>query len=232
MDQHELLDRLRRKDAAAQAEFWREFKDPTFRFIRTMVRVPLVSHPTTKALVEDDSDAHDVLEDTFVAALEGIGKFKGSTAAQLQAWLFTIAKRRTIDFYRAKDRQRFDAVESSAAPAAPTTAAGKRRVRLKAETRAMATEAAAGWQSKSDDGKGLSQIEDAEELSRALKSLTEQQRLAILLRMDGHSFKETGEALGISEAAAKMTYGRGLKELRRLMGSDAEKRSEEVTFNG
>lgn len=67
--------------------------------------------------------------------------------------------------------------------------------------------------------------ETADALERfraALATLPESLRLVVSLRdVDGLSTAETAEALGITEAAAKMRLSRGRRELRAALSSDA-----------
>ena len=49
------------------------------------------------------ADAREVTQDTFVKAYQAIGQFKSQHA--FCAWLFTIARRKCIDFHRAHPRQ-------------------------------------------------------------------------------------------------------------------------------
>ena len=54
-----------------------------------------------------------------------------------------------------------------------------------------------------------------ENVREYLKTLKSEQREIILLRVwGGHSFAEIAEIVGKSEAACKMTFGRGVKKLR------------------
>lgn len=48
----------------------------------------------------NNKDAEDITSQIFLAVLEGLPKYKDN--GHLAAWLFTIARRKTIDFYRKK----------------------------------------------------------------------------------------------------------------------------------
>ena len=60
------------------------------------------------------------------------------------------------------------------------------------------------------------------ELNAALGKLGSKEREAVILRyLEERSVKEVAEALGVSEAAAKMRIGRGLEKLRGLLGGES-----------
>ncbi len=53
--------------------------------------------------VSDIQQAEDLVQDTFLAAAEKIGSFKGNSSPK--TWLFSILNHKIIDFYRKKVRQ-------------------------------------------------------------------------------------------------------------------------------
>lgn len=61
----------------------------------------------------------------------------------------------------------------------------------------------------------------ARRVREALKSLSERQREVVQLRVDAQlAFAEVGEALGITENNAKVTYHHAVRRLRALLGAD------------
>ncbi len=61
-------------------------------------------------------------------------------------------------------------------------------------------------------------------LRQALTRIPERQRSAVLLHTWlGYSFREVGEALGCSEATARVHAHRGRETLRELLGTDSER---------
>ena len=56
-----------------------------------------------RALLGDPSDADDAWQDTFLAALRAWEKL--DPAANVEAWLVTIARRKSIDLIRARNRR-------------------------------------------------------------------------------------------------------------------------------
>ncbi len=225
MDEKLLLDRLRRDDPEARAQLWRDYSDSLFRYICFIVRTPLVTHPSGNRSVIADSDAHDVLVETFLAAFKDIKKFKGK--CKLKTWLYSIATRRAADFYRDEERQRFQleesAIEDDSADIVIQDEIGTHRgplepevgkERIQPKTRALAVRAAISWNSGASDP-GANGITNLILLQSAMSELTAQQRQVIVMQHDGNTYKEIGVALGVSEGAAKMAYGRGIKALQR-----------------
>ena len=51
--------------------------------------------------VRDSASAEDLVQETFLSALKGLGSFKEETSEK--NWLFTILKNKIIDYYRRKD---------------------------------------------------------------------------------------------------------------------------------
>lgn len=239
MDETQLLDRLRRRDPEALALLWQDYSDSLYRFICVIMQTPLVKNPATGEYVRADSDAKDVLADTFIAAHEGIADFKGK--CKLKTWLCGIARRRAAEFYRVEDRQRLlpddspieqDASENAVIPDEIGTSRGSLKPkppkeRLMPKTRALGAQEAANWHSGRNDISGNG-ITEQFLLQTALGELTAQQRQVIVLQMDGNTFKEIGVALGVTEGAAKMAFGRGIKALRKLMTKESADNCAEV----
>ena len=63
-------------------------------------------------------------------------------------------------------------------------------------------------------------LADRDTVARALARVGEERREAVMLHhVMGMSFREIGQALGISEGAAKVRAHRGMRELRGLLGA-------------
>ncbi|MCF7801355.1 MAG: RNA polymerase sigma factor [Candidatus Marinimicrobia bacterium] len=89
-----LFDRLIRREAEALNELVREHQTALYRFILRMVN--------------DQADAQDILQDTFVRVWEKIRSFKGN--ASLKTWVFRIAM--NLSYTHLKRRRRWVALES------------------------------------------------------------------------------------------------------------------------
>jgi len=81
-----LIERARR-DPEAFASLYQQYLSPVYRYLYHRVDNP--------------SDAEDITTQVFLEALEGLRKNRYQKGGNFRAWLFTIARRRAIDFYRA-----------------------------------------------------------------------------------------------------------------------------------
>jgi RNA polymerase sigma-70 factor, ECF subfamily len=72
----ELIERTARGDRAAFASLVQRWRDPLFRYLRSIV---------------PEESAEDALQETFLAVFRGAGGFRGDGSAR--AWLFGIARR-------------------------------------------------------------------------------------------------------------------------------------------
>lgn len=83
------MDRLRRGDQDAFAEFIDSYKETVFLCCRRL------------GLREDEVE--DVASETFMAAYKGLQRYRGR--AELSTWLWSIAYRRAVSFLRKNRRQ-------------------------------------------------------------------------------------------------------------------------------
>lgn len=86
-----LIERLRRGDPEAACEFYELYAPRIHRFILHALAT------------NDDADAEDILQDTFMALAEAIPFFRGQSS--LFTFACAIAHRKTISFIRAKTRR-------------------------------------------------------------------------------------------------------------------------------
>jgi RNA polymerase sigma-70 factor (ECF subfamily) len=83
-----LLDRAVHRDERAFGELWRTYHPSLLRYLRTM-------HADA---------AEDLASETWLGVARSIRNFDGDEFA-FRAWLFTIARRRVLDFRRAMQRR-------------------------------------------------------------------------------------------------------------------------------
>lgn len=188
---------------------------------------------------QDDSDVRDILGMTFLDFFKDIHKFKGN--CRLSTWLYRIAHNNATDFYRAEARNhprpippRSERISGNPAdeenafyakdhiePTIPEEdhfevprkeAAAQESERTKKRHReAMVAGVVTSWTQKENEPLKL-------ELADALSHVKESYREVIELRaVQGKSVEETAEILGITAAAVKMAYMRGLSRLREAM---------------
>lgn len=136
----------------------------------------------------------DLTGEAFAIALERRGQFRGTSVEEERGWLFTIARRLLIDFFRR------GAVERSAL----------RRLGVPDERFAS---------SEIDRVDELAELGSRRrELAAALDRLPLDQRCAVELRIVAElEYAEVAEHLHITEAAARARVSRGLRALRGLV---------------
>jgi RNA polymerase sigma-70 factor, ECF subfamily len=129
------------------------------------------------------ADAEDLTEQTFIEALEGLARYEEQGKAA--AWLFTIARRRVVDHYRAgRPELPFDETLDS-----PLDFAGPEVELLRRERLAQ--------------------------LGRLLAELEEGKLELLQLRfVAGLTYREIGRVVGSSEGAVKVAVYRLLEQLR------------------
>lgn len=133
--------------------------------------------------VGDRADAEDLTEQVFTEALEGLARYE--ERGQGAAWLFTIARRRVVDHYRAR-REELPFDEALDSPLD--------RLGPEAE---------------------VAQRERLAQLGRLVSDLDEEQRELLQLRFVAElSYRDIGEVLGRSEGAVKKAIYRLLDQLR------------------
>jgi RNA polymerase sigma-70 factor (ECF subfamily) len=138
--------------------------------------------------IADQMDAEDLTQEVFEEMTRGIKKLRDPLS--FKTWLCRIALNRVTDFHRRKKRRSFWAVLAVEGPI---------------ETR--------------EDAKSpLEQVQEKEfwrQLHGLVQKMPRKEREAFLLRyVDQLRIREIGEALRISESAAKTHLSRALKKLK------------------
>jgi RNA polymerase sigma factor (sigma-70 family) len=135
-------------------------------------------------------DAEDVLGETFLQVARDISTFEGDESG-FRSWVFTIAHHRLIDARRHSARR---PVELAAEPPEP---------------RGRADDAAE---------EALKRI-GSERVQRILASLSEDQRVVLLLRLVADlSVEDVARAIGKRPGAVKALQRRGLAAVKRALG--------------
>jgi RNA polymerase sigma-70 factor (ECF subfamily) len=145
----------------------------------------------------DPDAAIDLLAETFAVALKDRKQLRGSGAETARAWLFAIARRRLLDFYR-HGRVERRALARLGMERRALTDAEYDRIEELAVTRSL-REAVA---------EGLAQLPAADRELLRLRVVEEQ------------PYAEVAAALGISEQAARARASRALRTLRDLVAPD------------
>jgi RNA polymerase sigma-70 factor (ECF subfamily) len=157
----------------------------------------------------DGGGYSDVVQQTLYEAHRDRTKFRGNSDRELAGWLSRILTFKIADLWRAR-----------------------RRAERRGPRRSLDQPVGGGSDPsppiepiapQSSVGRSLESEERAEHLRRALESLPESQRRAVVLRhYEGKSLAEIAEILGKSQAAVAGLIKRGLAELKSKL-TDLEK---------
>lgn len=146
-------------------------------------------------LTKNESDAEDLVQETYGRALKSAGQFTPGT--NLKAWLFRILRNAFVSQYR---RERHNPVTGGLDTVTPRLPVpediGRRRDRVEID---RLRKAAAG------------------DIERALMALTEDARAVILLDLEGLSESETAEVIGCAVGTVKSRLSRARAALRRAL---------------
>lgn len=148
--------------------------------------------------------ASDLVQQTFLAAERGFGRFRGQTERELAAWLTRILKNRARREFRRFRR------------------AAKRDVRRE---RALADFAGAAAMPRDVEtpSRQLRAAEEADQLAAALSRLPDDYQTVIQLRnTEGKSFEEIGALMGRSAEASRKVWVRAIDRLRLVMAGESQ----------
>ena len=148
--------------------------------------------------VLDVDTAFDLLSETFATALERRHQFRGSSADQEQAWLFSIARTELSHFWRDGRIERV----ALARVGIGVPGLGDPEIE------------------RIEHLAGINELVPA--LRDAMAALPEDQRRAVELRVvEEHGYAEVAVMLGVSEQTARARVSRGLRALARRLPKPA-----------
>jgi RNA polymerase sigma-70 factor (ECF subfamily) len=182
----------------SQRPDFRASLDQHRHFLKLLIRAQL--GPEQRALL----DPSDIVQETLVEAHQKIDQFRGSSDAELAAWLRSILAYNIMDAFRAAGRQKRDCTrEQSIHQAFDDTCSG------------MVSWLEAIQTSPSD---AAQRNERMLQLACALDKLPVAQREAIELRhLHGLSLDEIARQLNRTQPAVAGLLRRGLEQLREMM---------------
>jgi RNA polymerase sigma-70 factor (ECF subfamily) len=164
-------------------------------FLRLLARLQL--DPRLRARVE----ASDVVQQTFLQAHQALAGFRGSTDAELAAWLRQILARNLAHLARDHGRDRRDVGRERSLEAALDASSARLEAWLASE--------------QSSPSQRAQRNEQLLRLAQVLAGLPEAQREALVLHYwQGWTTAEIGRQLDRSPTAVAGLLKRGLKELR------------------
>ncbi len=176
--ENQLIQLVREGDLSAWGELIRIHQD---RLYSSIVRV--VGHPDR---------ARDVVQDTFIQAIENISRFDGKS--QFFTWLYRIAFNRAMSMYRKH----------------------KSEVSLEVARENAGDETMADSQDQPEDR--VLQSELVEEVHQAIEQLSAEHRAVIVLReIEGCEYEQIAEILEVSLGTVRSRLHRARSEMRRLL---------------
>ena len=181
MDEAELLGAARSGDRQAFDELVRRTFTDTFTLARR--------------LTGNEEDARDVVQETYLRAWKGIGKFRGD--AQFSTWLYRITANCASTHVHRRRRQRAEPFDDDFEPA-------DRRAEEQVARSAESAEA-------------------QERISAALDELPAKLRTVVVLKdVYGLPHEEIADELGITVSAAKVRLHRARRKLRDVLYDEGE----------
>ncbi len=155
--------------------------------------------PVARRLVGNDEDARDVLQDAFLSAFRGLGRFQGD--AKLSTWLHRIVINTALMKLRTRKRR----PEESLEPLLPAFQADGHHL-----------EVFGPWPDPPDEA--LARSETAAIVRHRIDELPESFRTVLLLRdIEGLSTDETARLLETTSNAVKIRLHRARQALRTLL---------------
>lgn len=147
-------------------------------------------------------DAHDLVQDTYLKAFASFHQFEEGT--NLRAWLYRVLTTTFINTYR-KDQRR------------PQLSAGEIEDWQIAEAQSHTSN-----QGKSAEVEALENLPDSD-IKRALQEIPEEFRITVYLAdVEGFSYKEIAEIVGIPSGTVMSRLHRGRKLLREKLSDYAK----------
>ena len=149
------------------------------------------------------TDAEDATQEVFVKLYRFIGSFTGQSA--FSTWLYKIASNVCLDYLRKNKKHTSDTVSLH-----QQNAEGEEFL-LNIEDKGLTPYESA-------------QMSEAQRvLALALEQLSEDQRKVVVLRdVEGLSYEEIGEVMGIAEGTVKSRINRARLALKKLLEKDRE----------
>jgi RNA polymerase sigma-70 factor (ECF subfamily) len=188
----ELVARARQKDFGAFEELLARYEDKVFRLALRIVR--------------NESDAKEILQETFVSIWRKLDTFKGDS--QFGSWVYRIATNAAL--MRLRAQRRHPEVSTEELPIGYLDNYGQ------------PPPSGENWSKRPDDQ--LQSSELRETIQKAVDALPDIYRTVFVIRdIEGLSTEETAEALGISVPTVKTRLHRARIALRDVIGGYFDK---------
>ncbi len=186
----ELAKRVANGDHEAFALLMRRYNQPLFRAARSVLK--------------DDAEAEDALQDAYMLAYRGMGKYRGD--AKLSTWLMRIVVNEAIQRVRKRNRR-----------------AEVIRLDGESETDTAATEASINQATPEQPEQGALRVESRRLLEKKIDALPDAFRTVFVLRaLEDMSVEEVAHALNIPEATVRSRFFRARGLLREALAREID----------
>jgi len=190
------LDKIRQGDQQAWSDFVRRYRGRLLRFAR--------------AKLSQTADAEDVVQDTFIAFVRSIDRFRGE--CDLETYLFALIRRKIIDTYRRRESRRVCLIQDaydSGHEGNPTDP--MEQVCSPAQT--------ASWYARADEQHDLEKTVLAEALEDLVDNFKRALRFRDLQIIELLFYcqvpnKRVAETMNVSEQTVALVKHRSLKQIR------------------
>jgi len=178
--------------------------DEAFETLISLYQAPIYN--VAYRILGDASEASDAVQETFMKIFKGIKTFRGESG--LKTWIYRIAISESLNRQRWWKRWRHHAPIS----VDDTSPNGARLVEVR--------------DSRPTPESACAQMEMEREVQRALNGLSFEHRVAVVLRdIEGLSYEEIAETLGLSLGTVKSRLWRARSELKTKLESVLRSRS-------
>ena len=153
-------------------------------------------------ICQNNHDAAELTQDTFVKLIENINTFKGKSS--FYTWLFRVAVNLTLNYCKRKQKHKAQSLE---------TPVGTKLDGTKSQLGALMTD------KKAVDPVVMAQNKEVSEIiARSLSQLDDNHRVIIVLRdIEGMTYAEIADAIGIDLGTVKSRLSRARTNLRKIL---------------
>jgi RNA polymerase sigma factor (sigma-70 family) len=195
------VDKIRQGDGQAWSDFVSRYQGRLLRFAR--------------AKLPQRADAEDVVQETFIAFVRSIGRYRGE--CDLETYLFALMRRKIIDSYRSAGARKVCLIQDAGEPDSDEPASDLLDV--------MPSPApTASWYARADEHYDRQKVALAEALTELIDGMKKAMKLRDLQIIELLFYgqlpnKKVAGTMGLDEKAVALIKHRNLKQIRESVAS-------------